>query len=483
MVSAKNRVTVAASIVLSICLPRHSRDCADMRLVSVNPATGRRLASYPAHSRAAVERALDQAHTAAGQWRKASPSQRAKLLRTVAAALLTERDSLAALATAEMGKPLAQSRAEVEKSALVCRYYADHGPGFLADERPTGAPANARLTYEPLGVVLAIMPWNFPFWQVFRAAAPALMGGNTLLLKHAPNIPGCALALARLFAAAGAPAGVFQPLLIDTQPVPALITDPRVRAVTLTGSTAAGKQVAALAGAAMKPGVFELGGSDAFIVLADGDLARAAEVGAQSRLLNSGQSCVCAKRFIVVRSVLRDFEKLLVARMAARRVGDPADLATEVGPLARGDLRAKLHDQVTASVQRGARVQLGGAPLPGPGFFYAPTVLTRVAPGMPAYDEELFGPVASIIAVRDEADAIRVANDSDYGLSATVFTRNAARARRLVPRLEAGAVFINDFVRSSPELPFGGTKQSGYGRELGPWGLRAFLNLKTVVGA
>ncbi len=453
-----------------------------MRLVSVNPATGRRLSSHPAHSRAAVERTLSRAHAAQISWRALSPSARAQHLRAVARTLLARREALAALATAEMGKPLAQSRAEVEKCALVCRYYADHGPGFLADERPAGAPPHSRVTFEPLGVVLAIMPWNFPFWQALRAAAPVLMGGNTLLLKHAPNIPGCALALARLFTDAGVPAGVFQVLLTDTAPVPALIADPRLRAVTLTGSTVAGKRVATLAGAAMKPAVFELGGSDAALILADADLDHAAEMCAQSRLLNSGQSCVCAKRFIVVRSVRREFEKRFVARLAARRVGDPTDPATDVGPLARADLRDHLHAQVTASVRRGARLLLGGAPLPGPGFFYATTVLTRVAPGMPAYEEELFGPVAAIIPVRDEAEAVRVANDSIYGLGAAIFTRRAATARRIIPQLETGAVFVNDFVRSSPELPFGGAKQSGHGRELGAWGLRAFVNVKTVVG-
>ena len=454
-----------------------------MRFVTVNPATGRRLATYPTLSPRAIEQRLARAARAQSKWSRLPLARRAGHLRSLAIALLARRDELAALATAEMGKPIAQARAEVEKSALVCRYYADRGAQFLAEGRPVGAPENARVVSEPLGTVLAIMPWNFPFWQVFRAAAPALMGGNTLLVKHAPNVPGCALALERLFADAGLPAGTFQVLLIGTQPVASLLADSRIAAVTLTGSTAAGRHVASLAGAAMKPGVFELGGSDAFIVLADADLARAAEIGAHSRLLNSGQSCVCAKRFIIVRSAVRTFEELLVERMAARRVGDPTLLATEIGPLARADLRNTLHRQVTASVAHGARVLLGGTPLPGPGYFYPPTVLGRVTAGMPAYDEELFGPVAAIITVRDEAEAVRVANDSAYGLSATVFTRSASRARRIIPQLRVGAVFVNDFVKSSPELPFGGTKQSGYGRELGAWGLRAFLNIKTVVRA
>jgi len=450
-----------------------------MRLVSINPATGRPVASYRGHTRTEVRRALGRAHDAYLTWRELSPTARGKHLRALARLLRSQRDPLAALATSEMGKPVTQARAEVEKCALLCDFYAKHGPQFLVAEPPTGAPPAARVVYEPLGVVLAIMPWNFPFWQVLRAAAPVLLGGNTLLLKHAPTVPGCALALGRLFA----DAGVLEVLLTDTTPIPALIADPRVCGVTLTGSTAAGKRVAALAGAVMKPGVFELGGSDPALVCADADLDHAAEICAHARLLNSGQSCVCAKRFIVVRSVLREFTGKFVARVAARRVGDPSDPATAVGPLARADLREKLHAQVTASVRRGARVLLGGAPLPGLGFFYAPTVLADIGPGMPAYDEELFGPVASVIAVRDEAEAVRVANDTAFGLGAVIFTRNRQRARRLAPQLAAGSVFVNDFVRSDPALPFGGVKQSGFGRELGAAGVRAFLNIKTVWGA
>jgi succinate-semialdehyde dehydrogenase/glutarate-semialdehyde dehydrogenase len=454
-----------------------------MRFVSLNPATGRRLAHHRGHSGAEVERALARAHAAQRAWREVPPAARGRQLRALARELRAQREKLAALATAEMGKPIAQARAEVEKSAVLCEFYATQGARLLADERPPGAPAAARVTFEPLGVVLAIMPWNFPVWQVFRAAVPALLGGNTMLLKHAPGVFGSALEIEKIFSAAGWPAGVFQVLLTDTRPVPALIADPRIAAVTLTGSVAAGKSVAALAGAAMKPGVFELGGSDPALILADADLDRAAEICAYARLINSGQSCVCAKRFIVVRSVRREFEQKFLARIAARRVGDPADAATDVGPLARADLRDHLHAQVRASVRRGARVLLGGGPLPGPGFFYAPTVLTDVAPGMPAYDEELFGPVASVITVRDEAEAVRVANDTVFGLAATIFTRSQARARRLVPQIAAGSVFVNDFVRSDSALPFGGVKQSGHGRELGAWGVHSFLNAKTVWGA
>ena len=366
---------------------------------------------------------------------------------------------------------------------MFCDNTPHPAPRLLADERPVGAPAKARVVFEPLGTVLAIMPWNFPFWQVVRAAIPVLLGGNTLLLKPAPNVAGCALAIEKMAARAGLPTGVFQVLLIAPESVARVIADRRVHGVTLTGSTAAGKSVAALAGAAMKPGVFELGGSDPAIVLADADIAYAAEICAQARLLNSGQSCVCAKRFIVVRSVLKEFTERFTARIAARRVGDPSEAATEIGPLARADLREKLHGQVTRSVRRGARVLLGGGPLPGEGFFYAPTVLADVGPGMPAYEEELFGPVAAIIAVRDTAEAIRVANASVFGLGASLFTRDRGQARELARQIEAGCVFINDFVRSTPELPFGGIKESGHGRELGSWGARAFVNVKTIWAA
>jgi succinate-semialdehyde dehydrogenase / glutarate-semialdehyde dehydrogenase len=453
-----------------------------MALISLNPTTGRRIAIHRAHTRADVERIVARAESAQRQWWALTHGQRAKYLRALSAALLAQRNELAALATEEMGKPIAQARAEIEKSALLCTYYARHTARLLADERPANAPKNSRVCFEPLGIVLAIMPWNFPFWQVFRAAIPTLAAGNAVLLKHAPNVPGCALAVEKIFRQAGVPAGVFQVLLTGTEPVSRLIADPRIRGVTLTGSTAAGKKVAALAGAAMKPAVFELGGSDPALVFADADLAHAAETCASSRLINSGQSCACAKRFIVVGAARREFEEQFVARIAARCVGDPADPATEIGPLARADLRANLHRQVMQSVRRGARVLLGGAPLPGRGFFYAPTVLADVRRGMAAYDQELFGPVAAIIPVRDEAEAVRVANDTPFGLGASIFTRDPARIRRLVPQLEAGGVFVNDLVRSSPELPFGGIKGSGIGRELGEWGARAFVNVKTVVG-
>jgi succinate-semialdehyde dehydrogenase/glutarate-semialdehyde dehydrogenase len=451
----------------------------------INPTTGRRLRAYRTHTARETDRILSRADAAFRRWRDWSLEERAGYLRSVARLLRRRAPALAQLITAEMGKPLAQARAEIEKSAVTCEYYARYGPRYLAPEIPVNAPKGARVLFQPLGTVLAIMPWNFPVWQAVRAAAPALMAGNTFVLKHAANVTGCAHAVARLFADAGGrrgPGAVFQLSLLPNESIAAVIADPRVHAVTLTGSTGAGKKVAATAGRVMKKGVFELGGSDAYLILADANLDLAAEVCAASRLINSGQSCVCAKRFIVVASVRREFEQKFVARLRARRVGDPLDPKTDVGPLARRDLRDKLHAQVSASVKAGARLVMGGRPLPGRGFFYAPTLLTGVKPGMAAYDEELFGPAAALISVPNEAAAIRVANDSIYGLGAAVFSRNRSRARAVAAKIEAGAVFINDFVRSDAALPFGGIKQSGHGRELGAFGIREFVNIKTVLG-
>ncbi len=452
-----------------------------MSFVSVNPATGQRLGTYRKTTPAGIERALARAHIWQTKWRELPLAMRAAHLRAVADELISNRDKLAGLATAEMGKPLAQAQAEVEKCARTCEFFALHAAAFMADEHPLGG-RSARVVVEPLGVILAIMPWNFPFWQVFRAAAPALMAGNVFLVKHAPNVTGCALAIADIFARAGVPAGVFQTLVTGIEPIPDLIADSRVQAVTFTGSTAAGKKVAALAGAAMKPGVYELGGSDPYLVLDDADLALAAETCAGSRLINSGQSCASAKRFIVARSVHAEFERLVTDRLAARKVGNPADLATEVGPLARADLRDNLHRQVTESVAKGARLLLGGAPLEGPGYFYATSLLSGVKPGMPAADEELFGPVGAIMVARDDADAVRLANATPFGLGAAIFSSHVRRAHALVPQLQCGFVAINTLVRSDAALPFGGIKSSGMGRELSVYGFREFVNVKTVVG-
>ncbi len=454
-----------------------------MSFISVNPATGRRLRIHKTDTPKVVAATLRRAHETYLEWRQLSAAARARHLRRLAAKLREQHEELAQLITAEMGKPITQSHAEVEKCAAACDFYAKRGGAWLEDESPPGAPANARVCYEPLGIILAIMPWNFPLWQVFRAAVPALMAGNTVILKHASNVSGCAKAIARVAVTAGLPAGALQALLIGSAQVPAIIQDSRVGGVTLTGSTGAGKAVAALAGTALKPTVFELGGSDPYIVLEDADLDAAADVCASARLINNGQSCIAAKRFIVVAAVRRDFEEKFATQLARRVAGDPRDPACNLGPLAREDLRAELHAQVERSVQAGARLLTGGVIPEGPGFYYPATALTNVRPGMPAYNEELFGPVASIIPVRDEHAAISAANDSIYGLGAAIFTRKLARARAIVPQLQAGVVVVNDYVRSDASLPFGGTKQSGFGRELGAWGLHSFVNVKTVCGA
>jgi len=453
---------------------------ASMSLISINPATGQRIHIYGSHSSVQIEAALRQSRAAFGGWRETAPETRSAALRSLAHCLHTQADDLAALITAEMGKPITQARAEVEKCARVCEYYAKYGAAYLAEEHPHGAPRQARVVYEPLGPVLAIMPWNFPLWQVFRAAAPCIMAGNTVLLKHARNTSGCALAIEQIFHDAGLPHGLLQTLLVPTQSLAALIADSRVAGVTLTGSTAAGRAVAAQAGAALKPCVLELGGSDPYLVLDDADLDRAAEIGAHARLINCGQSCTSAKRFIVHAKVRAAFQRKLVKAISAYRVGDPLDPKTQVGPLARHDLRDTLHAQVTRSVALGAKCLLGAEPIPGPGFFYAPSVLAEVRKGMPAFDEELFGPVAVVIEAQSDEEAVALANDTPYGLGAAIFTRDRARARELVPVLDAGMVFINEAVHSDPTLPFGGVKQSGFGRELGPPGIRAFVNTKTV---
>ncbi|MDF3057711.1 MAG: Aldehyde Dehydrogenase [Rariglobus sp.] len=454
-----------------------------MPLVSINPATGRVIARHREHTAAEVSSALASTHAAFLDWRALSPTERARHLTALGASLRKQQAALARLITAEMGKPLEDARLEIEKCAACCDFYAKHAAGFLKSHRPAGAPKNTRVLFEPLGVILAIMPWNFPFWQLFRAAAPALMAGNTILLKHASNTSGCALAIERVFSRARVPAGLLRTLLVSSKSIPAVLKDPRIRGVTLTGSTTAGRKVGALAGTALKPAVLELGGSDPYVILADADLDLAAETCAKARLTNAGQSCVAAKRFIVVESVRAAFEPKFIARMAARRMGDPTAKGTDFGPLARTDLRDELHAQVQKSVKRGARVLLGGIlpPARNKGAFYPATVLSGVRPGMPAYDEELFGPVAAIIPAKDEADALRIANDTAYGLGAAIFSRNRRRARELAQKhLDAGMVFINAQVRSDSSLPFGGVKASGLGRELSAFGIREFVNIKTL---
>ncbi|HZP42132.1 MAG TPA: NAD-dependent succinate-semialdehyde dehydrogenase [Candidatus Binatia bacterium] len=451
-----------------------------MPIESRNPATGELLERFPEALEADVEAALAAAEAAFAGWRRRSFEERAARLREAARVLRSRKAAYARTMALEMGKPVAQGEAEVEKCAVACDHYAEHGARLLAEEPHPSDARRSWVRFDPLGPVLAIMPWNFPFWQVFRFAAPGLMAGNTGLLKHASNVPRCALAIEEVFRDAGFPSGVFRSLLVGSAAVSRLIADPRVRAVTLTGSDRAGSEVAMHAGRALKKTVLELGGSDPFIVLADADLDRTARAAADARLVNSGQSCIAAKRFVVVDAVADRFVERFVAEMQARRVGDPLARATEVGPQARTDLRDDLHGQVVASVERGARVVLGGEVPPGPGAFYPPTVLVAVEPGMPAFDDETFGPVAAIVRARDEAHAIALANASQFGLGASLWTTDVERGARLAAEIESGLVFVNGVVHSDPRLPFGGVKRSGYGRELAEYGIREFTNVKTV---
>jgi len=469
--------------VAGLLLFRNTADTFEDRMPirAINPATGETVADYSTMSPADTFAAVAEAHEAWQRWRTTTFGDRARLFRSMAEHLRQRKDELARLMAVEMGKPLAQGRAEVDKCAWVSEYYADHAETHLAhDVIPTDA-TRSYVAFEPLGVVLAVMPWNFPLWQVYRFAAPALMAGNVGVLKHASNVPGCALVIEELFQQAGFPHGVFRTLLVGSDQVRAIIEHPLVRAVTLTGSTPAGKAVAAQAGAVLKKTVLELGGSDPYLILEDADVDQAAAVCVAARLVNSGQSCVAAKRFIAVDAVRDAFTERFIALMRTKKTGDPLDPDTDVGPQARHDLRDELHGQVVASVAKGAALRLGGSIPEGPGAFYPPTVLTNVTAGMPAHDEELFGPVAAIIAARDEADAIRIANGTIFGLGAAVFSRDLERGERVARQLEAGCTFVNSQVASDPRLPFGGIKESGYGRELGVYGIREFVNTKTVV--
>lgn len=447
---------------------------------AINPATGEIIREYPEHSGQEARRLVERAATAFHAWRDRPLEVRASLLRAAAGVLRARRGELAALMTDEMGKTLAAAGAEIEKCAACCDWFADHAAACLSVRTVATDASSSYVRYDPLGVVLAIMPWNFPFWQVFRCAAPALMAGNVVVLKHASSVPGSALAIERVFLEAGLPAGAFTTLLVPAGAVEALIDHPAVRAVSLTGSEAAGIQVAARAGAALKKTVLELGGSDAFIVLADADPVLSVAEAAAARVINNGQSCIAAKRFIVEEPLAGRFEAALADRMRALRVGDPRAPETEVGPLARADLVEALQAQVDESIAAGARLLAGGSRLAGPGFFYAPTVLAEVRPGMPVFDQETFGPVAAVIRARDTDRAVELANASRYGLGASVWTGDARRGESLAARLEAGSVFVNGAVRSDPRLPFGGVKRSGYGRELSEEGIREFVNIKTV---
>lgn len=449
-----------------------------MAIASVNPATGEVLREFEPHGSAEIEARLERAARAAASFAQSEPRQRTTLLRNVAERLDRDRDHFARLMTLEMGKPIAAARAEVEKCALACRYYAEHGPRFVEPEHVDGP--HQRVEFQPLGVVLAIMPWNFPFWQVMRFATAALIAGNVGLLKHASNVPQCALALEELFHSAGAPEGVFQTLLIGSEPIPDIIADARVAAVTLTGSEGAGRAVAEAAGKALKKTVLELGGSDPFIVMPSADFDRAVDTAVKARLVNNGQSCIAAKRFIVAEPIYERFERAFVERIRGLVVGDPMDEKTDVGPLATGKIADTLAEQVRQSVAAGARLLAGGRRVPGPGNFYEPTVLVDVPKGSPAYEEELFGPVAALFRVRDFDEAVALANDTGFGLGASAWTTDRDEAERFVQRLESGMVFVNAMVASEPRFPFGGVKRSGYGRELGAFGPREFVNIKTV---
>lgn len=448
---------------------------------SVNPATGETVQVYEVYSEKGVEKIINSVDKCWQQWKKTSFFQRSQLMQNLATLLKSQKEELARLMAREMGKVLQEGIAEIEKCAWVCDYYAANAENFLENEVIDTDFTKTYVSYQPLGTILAVMPWNFPFWQVFRFAAPTIMAGNVAVLKHASNVPGCAMAIEDLFREAGFPDNVFRTLLIKSNHVEAVIKHPAVKGVSLTGSTPAGKSVAALAGSVLKKCVLELGGSDPYLILEDADLVAAAKTCAAGRLLNAGQSCIGAKRFIIVEKVYSEFLEYFTYEMNKATFGDPCEPETTMGPLARTDLRDELHQQVSKSVKKGAEVIIGGAKPKRKGAYYPPTILENVQQGMPAYDEELFGPVASVIRVKDEKEAIHVANDSVFGLGAAVFSKNIKKAEEIAEtQLHAGCCFVNDFVKSDPRLPFGGIKESGFGRELSSHGIKEFMNVKTV---
>jgi len=450
-------------------------------ITSINPSTGDVLDKYEETGTDEVMRRLDNARKAFEAWRQVRFSGRAALMKAVSRVLIENKTDYARIMAMEMGKPVGSGRAEIEKCAWVCEHYAEHAEKMLQTEIVQTGARKSYVAYKPLGLILAIMPWNYPFWQVFRHAAPGLMAGNGVILKHASNVPACAVAIEKIFKTAGFPENLFQNFLISSRGMEGLIEHPGINAVTLTGSKAAGSAVAARAGKMLKKTVLELGGSDPYLILEDADLDKTVETCVTSRLLNSGQSCIAAKRFVVVENILKIFEEMLVDQMRSKKMGDPLDEVTELGPQARKDLRDDLHRQVTVSIAKGARCLLGGEIPAGRGAFYPPTVLSGVTKGMPVYDEETFGPVAAVIPVKNEKQAIQVANDSTFGLGAAVFTRDADHGERIAANdLEAGNCFVNALVKSDPRLPFGGVKESGYGRELSHYGIKEFVNVKTV---
>lgn len=449
---------------------------------AINPFTGKVCGIYPRHTEKEVLQIVDKVDVAFKSWRVSAISERSKYMLRLGELLLVKKDWLSDLITSEMGKIKKESVGEVEKCAWVCRYYAESAEQFLQREIIKTEASQSFISYQPIGTILAIMPWNFPFWQVFRFLAPNLMAGNTGLLKHASNVPGCALAIEQLVGEAGFPEDVFRSVLVGGSKVKAIIGNPKVKGVTLTGSTPAGKAVAEAAGGVLKKTVLELGGSDPYIILEDADIAEAARLCAAGRLLNAGQSCIGAKRFIVLDAVYDEFKAAFLKQMQSAGFGDPMDEQSTIGPMARLDLRVELHEQVTKSVKLGATILCGGFIPEGDAAFYPATVLEHVKPGMPAYHEEMFGPVASLFRVNNWEEAVSVANDTVFGLGAAIFTQDTEKALKMAETgLESGCVFINDFVKSDPRLPFGGVKESGYGRELSLLGIREFLNAKTVV--
>jgi succinate-semialdehyde dehydrogenase/glutarate-semialdehyde dehydrogenase len=451
-----------------------------MSIATVNPATGKTIRTFDAFSAAKVSEALDRGAAAYREHRRTSFADRASRMRKAAVILDAESRQLGELMTLEMGKPIKAGVAEAEKCATACRYYADNAERFLSDRPVEMEGGKSWVAFQPIGVVLAIMPWNFPFWQVFRFAAPALMAGNVGILKHASNVPQCALAIEDVFRRAGFADGVFQTLLIGSEMVERIIADSRIAAVTLTGSEGAGRSVASAAGKSLKKTVVELGGSDPFVVMPSADLATAVSTAVTARMINNGQSCIAAKRFIIHEKIYDEFLKRFVAGVSALRIGDPMDEKTELGPQATGAIRDQLDDQVKASVAAGARVATGGKKLDREGYFYAPTVLTDIPSDAPAARDELFGPVASVFRAKDLADAIRIANGTTFGLGASAWTRDEAERRQFIAEIEAGLLFINGMVVSDARLPFGGVKNSGFGRELGEFGIREFVNIKSI---
>ena len=451
-----------------------------MAFQSINPATGEVFHELPVWDEAQIESALAETAAATPLWAARPLEDRCALVRQAGVIIRERKEELATLISREMGKLINEARGEVDKCAAVCDFYADEGPGFLADDIIASDATKSFVAYQPLGTVLAVMPWNYPFWQVFRFAVPALVAGNTGLLKHASNVPQCALAIEDIFRQAGCPDGVFRSLMIRASQVQPVIEDARVHAVTLTGSEPAGRSVAAVAGAALKKTVLELGGSDPFVVLDDADLELAVSQAIASRYLNCGQSCIAAKRFIVVDAIADDFLARFQAAAEALTPGDPLAESTTLGPMARDDLRDELHGQVTGSISAGAKAVTGCNPLDGPGAFYAASILDNIHPENPAYTDEFFGPVALVVRARDDADAVRIANDSPFGLGGSVWTQDSARGEAVARQLQCGCAFVNGMVKSDPRLPFGGVKNSGYGRELSRLGMHEFLNAKTI---